>query len=275
MIFKNIVLVCSILLVSPKAFAWGKIGHRVVAEIADRNLDSTAKKGIKELLDGDDLARVANYADEIRSDRKYDYTGPWHYASIPTGKTYFDQKRNKDGDIIDALFRMDEILKDPKKSKEDKAFALKFMVHLVGDLHQPLHVGLAEDRGGNNVRVRWFKTESNLHTIWDENVIDFQQLSYSEYTAVLNRYTKDQIKEFSKGHFLDWAKESQDLRSIVYDTGGSENLSYEYQYKTKPVIEDRLRKAGIRLATVLNNIFNKTKEEKEFSEIRQKVKDNI
>ena len=275
MIFKNIVLVCSILLVSPKAYSWGKIGHRVVGEIAERNLDSSAKKGIKELLDGETLARVANYPDEIRSDRKYDYTGPWHYTSIPTGKTYFDQKRNKDGDIIDALFRMDEILKDPKKSKEDKAFALKFMVHLVGDLHQPLHVGLAEDRGGNNVRVRWFKAESNLHTIWDENVIDFQQLSYTEYTDFLNRYSKDEMKEFSKGHFLDWAKESQDLRSIVYDTGGSENLSYEYQYKTKPVIEDRLRKAGIRLATVLNNIFNKTKEEKEFSEIRQKVKENI
>lgn len=275
MIFKNIVLVCSILLVSPRAYSWGKIGHRVVGEIAERNLDSSAKKGIKELLDGETLARVANYPDEIRSDRKYDYTGPWHYTSIPTGKTYFDQKRNKDGDIIDALFRMDEILKDPKKSKEDKAFALKFMVHLVGDLHQPLHVGLAEDRGGNSVRVKWFKTESNLHTIWDENIIDFQQLSYTEYTDFLNRYTKDEMKEFSKGHFLNWAKESQDLRSIVYDTGGSENLSYEYQYKTKPVIEERLRKAGIRLASVLNNIFNKTKEEKEFSEIRQKIKDNI
>ena len=275
MIFKNIVLVFSILLVSPKAFSWGKTGHRVVAEIAERNLDPAAKKGIKELLDGDDLARVANYPDEIRSDRKYDYTGPWHYTSIPTGKTYFDQKRNKDGDIIDALFRMDEILKDPKKSKEDKAFALKFMVHLVGDLHQPLHVGIAEDRGGNNVRVRWFKTESNLHTIWDENVIDFQQLSYTEYSAFLNRYTKDEMKEFTRGNFLDWAKESQDLRSAVYDTGGSENLSYEYQYKTKPVIEERIRKAGVRLASVLNNVFNKTKEEKEFSELRQKVKDNI
>ena len=275
MIFKNIILVFSILLVSPKAFSWGKTGHRVVAEIAERNLDPAAKKGIKELLDGDDLARVANYPDEIRSDRKYDYTGSWHYTSIPTGKTYFDQKRNKDGDIIDALFRMDEILKDPKKSKEDKAFALKFMVHLVGDLHQPLHVGIAEDRGGNNVRVRWFKTESNLHTIWDENVIDFQQLSYTEYTAFLNRYTKDEMKEFTRGNFLDWAKESQDLRSAVYDTGGSENLSYEYQYKTKPVIEERIRKAGVRLASVLNNVFNKTKEEKEFSELRQKVKDNI
>jgi hypothetical protein len=271
----SILLVCALLVVSPKAFSWGKTGHRVVAEIAQRHLDPAAKKGIKDLLGEDDLARIANYPDEIRSDRKYDYTGSWHYVSIPNEKTYFDQKRNKDGDVIEALFRMDETLKDPKKSKDDKAFALKFLVHLMGDMHQPLHVGIAEDRGGNNVRVKWFKAESNLHAIWDEGVIDFQQLSYTEYTAFLNHYTKDELKEIPKGTFIDWAKESQDLRSVVYDTGGSENLSYEYGFKAKPVIEERLRKAGLRLATVLNNIFKKTKEDKSYVELRQKVKDNI
>lgn len=275
MIFKNLVVMCAVLVISPKAFSWGKTGHRVVAEIAERNLDPVAKKGIKDLLGVDTLARIANYSDEIRSDRAYDYTSTWHYTSIPTGKTYFDQKRNKEGDIIEALFRMDETLRDPKKSKEDKAFALKFMVHLMGDVHQPLHVGLAEDRGGNNVRVKWFKAESNLHTIWDESIIDFQQLSYTEYATFLNHYTKDEKKDISKGTFIDWAKESQDLRSVVYDTGASENLSYEYQFKAKPIVEERLKKAGLRLATVLNSIFKKAKEDKSFVELRQKVKDNI
>ena len=145
----------------------------------------------------------------------------------------------------------------------------------MGDVHQPLHVGLAEDRGGNTVRVKWFKVESNLHTIWDESIIDFQQLSYTEYSTFLNHYTKDDKKEIAKGTFLDWAKESQEYRSVVYETGASENLSYEYQFKAKPVVEERLRKAGLRLATVLNAIFKKTKEEKSFLELRQKVKDNI
>lgn len=275
MIFKNLVVICAVLVISPKAFSWGKTGHRVVAEIAERNLDPAAKKGIKDLLGVDTLARVANFPDEIRSDRTYDYTGAWHYTSIPTGKTYFDQKRNKEGDIIEALFRMEETLRDPKKSKEDKAFALKFLVHLMGDVHQPLHVGMAEDRGGNTVRVKWFKTESNLHTIWDESIIDFQQLSYTEYSTFLNHYTKDDKKEIAKGTFLDWAKESQEYRSVVYETGASENLSYEYQFKAKPVVEERLRKAGLRLATVLNAIFNKTKEDKSYIELKQKVKDNI
>lgn len=275
MISKNILLVCSLLVISPNAFSWGKTGHRVVAEIAQRNLNSEAKKGIKDLLGDEDLARVANYPDEIRSDRKYDYTGSWHYVSIPTDKTYFDQKRNKDGDVIETLFRMDETLRDSKKSKEEKAFALKFMVHLMGDVHQPLHVGLAEDRGGNNVRVKWFKDPSNLHEIWDEKIIDFQQLSYTEYTTFLNHYSKAEKTDLIKGTFMDWAKESQELRSVVYDTGGSENLSYEYNFKSKPVIEERLRKAGIRLASVLNNIFKKSKEDKSLIELKQKIKDNI
>ncbi|WP_185903133.1 S1/P1 nuclease [Bacteriovorax stolpii] len=275
MTFKKVLLVCAVLSISPKAFSWGKTGHRIVAEIAQRNLNTDAQKGVKDLLGVEDLSRVATYSDEIRSNKAFDYTAPWHYASIPTGKTYFDQKRSKDGDVIEGLFRMEETLRDPKKSKEDKAFALKFMVHMMGDLHQPLHVGIAEDRGGNTVRLRWFKGETNLHAIWDESIVDFEQLSYTEYSTYLNHFTSDEKKDYSKGTFLDWAKESQDLRGLVYDTGGSENLTYEYHFRMKPTMELRLRQAGIRLASLLNSIFKNEKLPKEYEALRQKVKDNI
>lgn len=275
MIFKNLFLACSILVISPEAFSWGKTGHRIIGEIAQRNLNTEAKKGVEQLLGNEDLSRVATWPDEIRSNRKYDHSAPWHYCSIPSGKTYFEQKRNAGGDVIEALFRFEETLRDPKKSKEEKAEALKFVVHMMGDLHQPLHVGLAEDRGGNNVRLKWFKTETNLHALWDENIVDFEQLSYTEYSTYLNHFTSEEKKEFSKGTFLDWAKESQDLRSIVYDTGGSETVSYEYHHKIKPTMEIRLRQAGIRLAGVLNSIFKKESLGKDYLALRQKVKDNI
>lgn len=263
------------MVVSPNAFSWGKTGHRIVGEIAQRNLSNEAAKGIKEILGNEDLSRVATWADEIRSEKKYDYTAPWHYVSIPTGKTYFDQKRNKDGDVIEALFRFEETLRDPKASKDDKAIALKFMVHDMGDLHQPLHVGLAEDRGGNTVRLKWFKNEMNLHAIWDEAIVDFEQLSYTEYSTYLNHFDKVEKTDYSKGTFLDWAKESQDLRSVVYDTGGSENAGYEYHHKVKPTMELRLRQAGLRLATLLNSIFKKEPLRPDYIALRQKVKDNI
>lgn len=275
MTYKNLLVVISLLLLSPEAFSWGKTGHRVVGEIAQRNLNAEAKKGVKDLLGIEDLSRVSTWPDEIRSNRKYDYSAPWHYTSVPTGKTYFDQKRNKDGDVIEALFRFEETLRDPKKSKEEKAEALKFMVHMMGDLHQPLHVGLAEDRGGNNVRLKWFKNETNLHALWDESIVDFEQLSYTEYASYLNHFTKDEKKEFPKGTFLDWAKESMDLRSVVYDTGGSESAGYEYHHKIKPTMELRLRQAGLRLASLLNSIFKKEALSKDYVTLRQKVRDNI
>ena len=175
---KKLILMTSLLMIlSPNAFSWGRTGHRIVGEIAQRNLDPKTLKAIRELCGEEDLSRLSTWPDEIRSDPKMGYTTPWHYVSIPNGKTYFDQKRNKDGDVIESLYRFEETLRDSKDTKEHKIEALKFLIHMTGDLHQPLHVGLAEDRGGNSIRVKWFKTETNLHSIWDEDLIDFEMRS--------------------------------------------------------------------------------------------------
>jgi hypothetical protein len=262
----------------PNAFSWGKTGHRIVGEIAERNLNSKTREGIRDLAGDEDLSRLSTWPDEIRSNPKMGYTTPWHYVSIPNGKTYFDQKRNKDGDLVEALYRFEDILRDPKETKEHKLDALKFLIHMTGDLHQPLHVGLAEDRGGNSIRVKWFKTETNLHTVWDDELIDFEKLSFTEYTKYLNHFSKDEKETIEKGTFIDWAKESQDLRPQVYAFGGvseSANLSYEYNYKVKPIIELRLKEAGLRLAYVLNKIFSQEKLSRDETELRLKIKENI
>ncbi len=271
---KNTFLICVLSLLSSSAFGWGKTGHRIVGEIAQQNLSSAAKRGVSSILGNDDLARVSTWADEMRSDKKFSFANPWHYVSIPNGKTYFDQKRPSEGDVIFALFQFEETLLDKKSTPEQKKDALRFLVHMMGDLHQPLHVGIAEDRGGNSVKLKWFKTETNLHALWDESIIDFEQLSYTEYAKILNHFSKEENKQFSGGTFIDWARESQDLRNSVYDIGG-ESAGYEYHFKMKPVYELRLRQAGLRLATLLNKIFKNEKLDKTYIELRQKVKDNI
>lgn len=273
--FKKCIFFICILSFSTSAYSWGKTGHRVIAEIAQRNLTSEAKKGVTLLLGNEDLARISTWADEIRSLRKYDYAAPWHYTSIPTGKTYFDQKRSKDGDVIEALFRFEETLLDNKKSKTEKGESLRFIVHMMGDLHQPLHVGMADDRGGNTVKVKWFKTETNLHALWDESIVDFEQFSYSEYANQLNHFSKDEKEKFIKGTFLDWASESMELRSLVYDVGTPENIGYEYHHKIKSAMELRMRQAGLRLAHVLNRVFKNEKVQKDYSALSAKVKENI
>ena len=272
---KTILFTMSLLVLSPNIFSWGKIGHRVVGEIAQRNLNEKAKKGLKELIGDEELWHASTWADEIRSDPARVYTQYWHYASIPTGKTYFDQKRNKDGDVIEALYRFEEVLRNTKETKEKRLEALKFIDHFVGDLHQPLHVGLAEDRGGNSVKVKWFKDETNLHTVWDEEIINFEQLSFSEYATYLNKFSDDQKKEWLKGTYMDWAKESQELRPKVYDLPENKNLGYEYSFKMKPVVEERLKQAGLRLASVLNKVFANEKISKEQVELNKKIQENI
>jgi hypothetical protein len=276
---KTKLLVLSLVLIySTSVFSWGKNGHRIVGEIAQRNLDAKTLKKIRELAGDDDLSKLSTWADEVRSDPKMGFATLWHYASIPTGKTYFDQKRNKDGDVIEALYRFEDIISDPKETKEHKLDALRFLIHMTGDLHQPLHVGLAEDRGGNSIRVKWFKTESNLHSIWDEELIDFEKLSFSEYANYLNHFTSDERKNYEQGTFIDWARESQDLRPKVYDFGsGAEmaSLSYEYSYRVKPIVELRLKQAGLRLAYALKKIFSGDKLSKEEIELRKKIVENI
>lgn len=257
------------------AHAWGKTGHRIVGEIAELNLSTKAKTKIKDLIGEEPLWHTSTWADEIRSDPKWGFSSPWHYVSIPTGKTYFDQKRNKDGDVIEALYRLEDVLRDKTASKEKKIEALKFIVHFVGDLHQPLHVGLAEDRGGNMIKVKWFKDEKNLHQVWDEDIVDFEQLSYSEYAKYLNKFDKAEKENWSLGNYLDWANESMSFRAQVYDLPENKNLGYEYSFKMKPIIEERFKKAGLRLARVFNSVFEDRNLDKIEVENRKKVIDNI
>lgn len=268
-------LLLSFSLYTSDVFAWGKAGHRIVAEIAQRNLDKKTSKSIKDLLGDEDLSRASTWPDEIRSNSKYNYTWPWHYVSIPNGKTYFDQKRNKEGDVIESLFRNEDLVRDPKTKKEDKIEALRFLVHFLADLHQPLHVGLEEDRGGNMIKVKWFRTETNLHSVWDEDIIDFEKLSFTEYSTYLNHFSSEDKKEWEKGQYIDWARESQELRPKVYDLPENKSLSYEYGYKAKPIVEQRLRQGGLRLALVLNHIFSQEKLQTADFEIRKKIKDNL
>lgn len=272
---KKLIILFSLVFLQTEVLAWGKIGHRIVGEVAERNIDAKTKKAIQELLVNDDLARASTWADEIRSEPKvWGYSFPWHYVSIPDGKFYFDQKRVREGDVIEALFRLEDVIRDSKLPKEERVKALRFYVHFLGDLHQPLHVGRADDLGGNRIKLGWFKREANLHSIWDEDLIKFEELSYTEYSTWLNKYTEDEKKNWVKGTYLDWAKESQDLREKVYDTK-TENLSYEYHYAVKKIYEERLKQGGLRLAYMLNKIFKPVPLEKAEIEIRTKIKDNI
>lgn len=236
---------------------WGQTGHRVTGEIAQSYLTKAAKKEISKILNGKSLAFVSTYADEIKSDSKFRKYGPWHYVNLPAGAAkYIIEDANTDGDLLMAIRKSVEVLKDKNAPKEEKEFYLKMLVHFIGDLHQPLHTGRGEDKGGNDIQLRWFGEGSNLHRVWDSDMINSYQMSYSEMAANANDFTKEQRKGIASGTFEDWMYESKALSTKVYASAEvGEKLSYRYMYDWFPVVGEQLQKGGIRLAQVLNDIF--------------------
>jgi hypothetical protein len=238
------------------AFAWGKTGHRVVAAIADRGLSAEARAHIQLLLGSESLDEAATWPDDMRSDPSpfWQKTAtPWHYVTV--GGTEYDIAP-PEGDALTALRHFRATLLDPKASVADKQTALRFIVHLVGDLHQPLHVGQPGDHGGNDVKVNFAGRPSNLHSVWDTGLVDDQQLSFSEYAERLSRRTTpEQVIAWTDPNPLDWIRESAAIRPGLYPAQGTTDLGWDYIYKFRPVMERRLAQAGVRLAAYLNDVF--------------------
>ncbi|SHE47540.1 S1/P1 Nuclease [Psychroflexus salarius] len=239
-----------------KSNDWGQNGHRVVGKVAEQYLSKKAKRKINRLLKGQSLAVISTYADEIKSDNKYDEFKPWHYANVDFHLTYLESEPSKKGDIVTGINKCLKILKDKKASKADKVFYLKMLVHLMGDMHQPLHFGKKEDRGANDFKVKWFYNNSNMHRVWDTEMIRSYNMSYSELAANLNSLSKYQVAEIQKGSLLDWVEETRGLTKKVYNSAETnENLSYKYMYDWFSVVKSQLNKGGIRLAVMLNKVF--------------------
>lgn len=255
-----IIGLCLSLSINSPAKAFGQLGHRIVGELAQNNLTDTAKQQINLLTNGESLAQMSTWADEIRSDKNWDRAAPWHYVSIADDETWTTVKRSDNGDIIESLERFEKILQNPKANQQDKWQALAFYVHFVGDIHQPLHVGHSHDKGGNAVNVKWFGQETNLHAVWDSKIIEQQQLSYTEYSHFLSRISQAERQQWSGQSYYDWAEESKYLRKKTYileqNYQGEDDLRYNYVFINKPIVEKRLQQAGIRLAEKLNAIFS-------------------
>lgn len=243
-------LVFASALASAPAFGWGQTGHRVVGRVAEGQISPAAAAAVAELLGPDSLAEVSTWSDDIRSDPAWKFAEPFHYVSIEDGQTYEQATKNPAGDILTALPRFEAILADRNAPALERRQALAWLVHLVGDLHQPLHVGRAADLGGNTVLVLWFNEPSNLHTVWDESLIDRTRLSFSELAAFLDPPSTETLAEWRRGNYLDWANESIALRAGVYEMG-DRKLSYRYVFDHLPTVKKRLQQAGFRLAMVL------------------------
>ncbi len=255
---RNLLLILFVCFISfsSSAYDWGKKGHRTTAAIADQYLSRKAKKNIASILGDETLVTASTYADEIKSYSEYRKYSSWHYVNIAPGENYESSHKNESGDILTAIAKCKEVLQSDTSSKQDKIFYLKFLVHLVGDLHQPLHCGHAEDKGGNDIQVRWFNDGTNLHSVWDTKMIESYGMSYSELAENTAPLKKRKYKELSQGSALDWMQESRALAEQVYSSAEiGEKLGYRYSADNLDLVFQQLEKGGIRLAALLNELL--------------------
>lgn len=265
-IVKSFVVLIAVVMGSSSAFGWGQKGHDVVASIAEEHLKPCTKRHLKKILGGESLVYYASWMDNVQNSPYwkfgYNRTKTWHYANVDKGETYQSMPKNTKGDVVTALDSLTTRFRTEYKTLTDsmKTDYIKMIVHLVGDLHCPMHAGRLSDLGGNKLGVKWFGQKTNLHSVWDGKLIESaHKWSYSEWTEQLDRKDRKFRKSVCRGTFEDWLCETVDCATQIYGyveaMPENPNLSYQFVYDFTPMLEQQLLLAGYRLAYVLNSLF--------------------
>ena len=249
-------LACALWLFAPAALAWGALGHRVIARLAEAQLTPSARAEAQRLLavrGARYLDQIANWADDLRDTDPalFQQTKRLHFVNFHSVDCDFEPPRDcRDGECaVAAIDKYSAILADRSKSDAERAEALAFVVHFVADVHQPLHAGYRHDAGGNDYQVRWRDRGTNLHKVWDSLLLDDAHLSASQYTRKL---LAESSTIATGGPPAQWAEESCriDRDGGVYPPGHV--IDAAYVARERPLAEKRLRQAGARLAALLN-----------------------
>lgn len=255
---KRLFLFISLITLTLPTFAWGPKGHDVVAYVAECHLSKKAAAQLDEVLGGYSPVYWANWLDNASHTPEYRYTKTWHYMNIDEGKTIETMEREPKGDILTALDGIIAGLKSHKLSKENETLYVKMLIHLMGDLHCPMHAGHKSDLGGNRIKVRYFGRDSKLHSVWDSSIVESaHRWSYTEWQQQCDRLSEEQAEKVCEGDIEDWFLECVAICAEIYQsTPEGSSLSYDYVAKYAPIIEQQLINGGHRLAYILNEIYD-------------------
>jgi hypothetical protein len=242
--------------------SWGGVGHRTVGLIAENHLNAKAKAVVTALLGSQSMADVSSWADQVRNQPEFRFTTEWHYANVPLGLSYADfaktiPNQGKDN-VYTAIAKNIAVLQDKASTRQQQANALKFIIHFVGDLHQPMHVSRAEDKGGNDIQLQYEGQGTNLHSLWDGKLIATSGQSDADMAKAYDVLPANQMIALQKEERMQWLWESYQISSKLYGEIEQNNkIGQEYYQAHMPIVKDRLQKAGIRLAGLLNEVLPK------------------
>jgi hypothetical protein len=252
-------------LACPPAYGWGAHAHRIATRVAQDRLSPAAKAAVRELLhEGDTLASVANWADHEGHDA-VPGSAPWHYVNVPISERRYDDRFcPESGCVVSKIRHFRKVLADRRAPLRERRRALLFLVHFVEDVHQPLHVGDDRDRGGNLTQVQFLGEGTNLHRLWDTDLIDYAGTNENAWVEQVERLiTPEKVAEWSRGAVEVWASEGLEAARRAYQAPDGSGrvirsgaiLGEDYARLALPIARERLARAGVRLANELNAIF--------------------
>lgn len=255
---KKILIIAAASMCALTSFAWSQKGHDTVAYIAECHLTQAAADSVAAILEGKSPVYWANWLDNASHTPDYAYTKTWHYKNINDGVKYEDAPVNPDGDAVTAIREQISILADSVSTPSQKQLAMKILVHVVGDLHQPMHLGHETDRGANDIKVHFFGRDANLHSVWDGSILNSGHAwTYTEWQNQLDRLTPEQEVAETAGNVDDWGRQTYEIAKRVYDYfPAGTKISYNQVADWTPVIEQQVLRGGLRLARILNAIYD-------------------
>jgi hypothetical protein len=236
------------------SFGWGAVGHRLVAEVAKNSVGKNTQDSVEKYLGSMSWENAATWMDEIKSNSKYDYMKPWHYLDLDKGEQYDNSNAGGNNVVVQLQKAIDNLKNKSKLTKDEINFNLKVLFHLMGDFHQPLHVGYGVDKGGNTIKVTFKGKSTNLHHVWDSDIIEYQDITYKQILDILSKMSKEDIKKITKGTIIEWMTDTRKLLDFVYSFTNND-ISSDYIVKASTVIENQLIYAGVRLGSELDDIF--------------------
>ncbi|WP_040394097.1 S1/P1 nuclease [Catenovulum agarivorans] len=239
------------------AHAWGPMGHELIGELAEPMLKPASKDKIAQLLGDETIAHATTYLDRMRGqkDKFWQKTAsPWHYVTVPNQQNYqANLHAPKRGDAYTALMHYSKQLAQSTNSEQQK-LALYFVLHLVGDIHQPLHAGNGEDRGGNDFAVYFQNKRTNMHRLWDSQMLATHKHSYwiKTLSAKISALSNNSKQEWQNSTAIDWINESVQIRQNIYPAKEKAQISQSYLENNLSISEQRIIQAAVRLAHQLN-----------------------
>ena len=230
-----------------------------MAFIAEKHVDANVLAHVEKILGNHSLVYYSNWLDNASHTDKFAYTKTWHYKNIDADESYDNARLNPKGDVVRSITDIANSLKEGNLAPEKEKFHLMTLIHLMGDLHQPMHLVHADDRGGNKHNVIFFNRDSNLHSVWDNALVESaHKWSYSEWQREIDRINESSFEAITAGSVDDWGRDTWEVAEKVYvGTPAGCKISYDYVAEWTPVIEQQFLKGGCRLAALLNSIYGK------------------